>query len=193
MYLAVIAQAGTSGGSGGIFGFLPFILILVVIYFLMLRPQMKKQKEHSAMLSSLRKNDDIVTAGGLHGRIVQISEKDPHLQIQIAKGIVVTVERGSVSRKKESRGTEPSRQISAPEDKSSEERSKQPPSGKQKERGATSVEDQPGRGERGVVTTSASGGDARRPRSRRGRSRRSSSRGQRPQGQKSGGSNTSSK
>ena len=80
-------------------GFLPFILILVILYFLMIRPQMKRQKEQSAMLASLRKNDEVVTSGGMHGKIVHESDKEPTIQLQIAKGIIVTVERSSVARK----------------------------------------------------------------------------------------------
>jgi preprotein translocase subunit YajC len=99
MSLAFIAQAAQSGASG-IIGFLPFILILVVLYFLMLRPQMKKQKEHAAMLKSVTRGDDIVTAGGIHGKVVGINEKDNSLQVMIAKGIVVNLEHGSVARKK---------------------------------------------------------------------------------------------
>lgn len=94
-------------------GFLPFILILVILYFLMIRPQMKKQKEHTAMLSSLRKNDDVVTAGGLHGRIVQVNEKDPTLQLQIAKGLIVTVERSSVAKKTSAGSSNPGSSNSA--------------------------------------------------------------------------------
>jgi preprotein translocase subunit YajC len=99
MSLAFIAQAAQSG-AGGIISFLPFILILVVLYFLMLRPQMKKQKEHAAMLKSVTRGDDIVTAGGMHGKVVGMNEKDNTLQVMIAKGIVVNLEHGSVARKK---------------------------------------------------------------------------------------------
>jgi preprotein translocase subunit YajC len=99
MSLAFIAQAAQSG-AGGIISFLPFILILVVLYFLMLRPQMKKQKEHAAMLKSVSRGDDIVTSGGIHGKVVGINEKDNSLQVMIAKGIVVNLEHGSVARKK---------------------------------------------------------------------------------------------
>jgi preprotein translocase subunit YajC len=99
MSFALIAQAAQSGSSG-ILGFLPFILILVVVYFLMLRPQVKKQKQHTAMLNSLGRGDDVVTSGGIHGKIVGLNERDATLQVQIAKGIIVTVERGSVARKR---------------------------------------------------------------------------------------------
>lgn len=98
MYLAFLAQASPQGGSG-ILGILPIIFIMVVVYFLMLRPQMKKQKEHARMVAELHRGDDIVTAGGLHGKIVQAYDKESTIQVQIAKGVVVTVERTSVARK----------------------------------------------------------------------------------------------
>ncbi|MBU0518251.1 preprotein translocase subunit YajC [bacterium] len=101
MFLAVIAQAGGAGAGGGIMGFLPFILILVIIYFLMLRPQMKRQKAHTTMLSALQKNDDIITSGGIHGRIIRLNERDNSLQIMISRGVVVTIERSAVTRKKQ--------------------------------------------------------------------------------------------
>ena len=175
MHLAIIAQAGTQGGGGGFLGFLPFILILVIIYFLMLRPQMKKQKEHSSMLASLRKNDDVVTAGGLHGRIVHIGEKDPQVQLLLAKGIVVTVERSSIARIKEARGSAPTQQISAG--------SEQPAPPSKREEPAL-AESRSGGTEAGVVTSGAPGGESRRSRSRRSRSRRHPPRGGQPGGQK---------
>ncbi len=103
MYLAFLAQASPQGGSG-ILGILPIIFIMVVVYFLMLRPQMKKQKEHARMVADLRRGDDIVTAGGLHGKIVQAYEKESTIQVQIAKGVIVTVERTSVARKSSGSG-----------------------------------------------------------------------------------------
>jgi len=119
MIFAVLAQGGSPGASG-ILGFLPFILIMVVVYFLMLRPQMKKQKEHARMSADLRKGDDIVTSGGIHGRVVAAVEKESTIKVEIARGIVVTVERGSVARKisagseanAEPRATEPKQQKS---------------------------------------------------------------------------------
>jgi preprotein translocase subunit YajC len=99
MHVAFIAQAATPNAGGGLLSFLPLILIMVVAYFLMIRPQMKRQKEQVSMLAALRKNDDVITSGGIHGRIVDINDRDNTLQIQLARGIIVTVERGSIARK----------------------------------------------------------------------------------------------
>ncbi len=106
MTFALIAQASQPGASG-IVGFLPFIAILVIVWFLMLRPQMKRQKEHTKMLAAVKRGDDIVAAGGLHGRVVAINERDNTLQVQVAKGIVVIMERSAVARLKGSGSPEP--------------------------------------------------------------------------------------
>ncbi len=115
MYLAFLAQAGQSASGGGFLGFLPFILILVIIYFLMLRPQMKKQKEQAAMIASISKNDEVVTSGGLHGKVIRVNEKDTTLQIMIARGVIVTIERSSVGRKKEGKSQSHTKQIKGKE------------------------------------------------------------------------------
>ncbi|SKB89135.1 preprotein translocase subunit YajC [Parapedobacter luteus] len=70
----ILLQAGGAGGAGGIMGFLPMILIIVVFYFFMIRPQMKKAKDHKKYIEELKVNDRVVTTAGIHGRIVEISE-----------------------------------------------------------------------------------------------------------------------
>ena len=188
MHLAFIAQAGASGGGGGLLGFLPFVFILLIIYFLMLRPQMKKQKELGAMLASLKKNDEVITAGGLHGRIVHISEKGTYLQVQLAKGIIVTIERSSIARKKESGETEQPRQI--PEKTRTEDRKpqKRQDTGRKKTETRDTLKDQPKGQESGVVTVGTDGEASRKHRPRR-RSRRSK---RPPQTQSKSGAGTAS-
>lgn len=75
--------------------FLPFILIIVVIYFLMIRPQKKRQKEHDKQVSALGKGDRIVTAGGLHGTVQSTKEKT--LIVKIADNVKVEIEKSAVS------------------------------------------------------------------------------------------------
>jgi preprotein translocase subunit YajC len=78
---------------------MPLILMFVVFYFLLIRPQQKKQKEHQQMLSQLKKNDEVVTSGGIHGTIVNIKEKtyslrvDDNVKIEISKSAVATVKK----------------------------------------------------------------------------------------------------
>jgi preprotein translocase subunit YajC len=76
----------------------PFLLMFVVMYFLIIRPQHKKQKEQQQMIDALKKGDRVVTSGGVHGTITGIKEKEGILMIQVAKDVQIEVSRGSVSR-----------------------------------------------------------------------------------------------
>jgi preprotein translocase subunit YajC len=78
------AYAQAAGGTEQqIIGFLPIILMFVVLYFLMIRPQMKRAKEHKAMLEALKKGDEVVTSGGLVGRITKVAES--YVTIEVAR------------------------------------------------------------------------------------------------------------
>ena len=82
----------------------PFILMFGVIYFLILRPQHKKQKQQKEMIDALKKGDKVVTSGGIHGTIVGVKEKEGILVLQVAKEVRIEVSRGSVSRVAEDKG-----------------------------------------------------------------------------------------
>jgi preprotein translocase subunit YajC len=86
---------GGEGGAAGFSGFIPIILMFVIFYFLLIRPQQKKTKEHRQMISSLKKGDRIVTSGGIHGRITGLD--DTTLTVEIADKVRVKVARGNVS------------------------------------------------------------------------------------------------
>ena len=73
---------------------LPLVLMFVVLYFIMIRPQMKKQKEHKAMIDALAKGDEVATAGGLLGKVTRMG--DAHLSLEIATGVEVQVQRSAV-------------------------------------------------------------------------------------------------
>ena len=73
---------------------LPLLLMFVVLYFVMIRPQMKKQKEHRAMIEALAKGDEVVTAGGLLGRVSKIGEG--FISVELAAGVEVQMQRSSV-------------------------------------------------------------------------------------------------
>jgi len=91
------AQAAASPGGGDmIASLLPLILIFVVFYFLMIRPQQKKAKAHREMLSNLRRGDRVVTGGGIHGRVVRV-ENDNDLVVEIAPDVRVRVRRGTIA------------------------------------------------------------------------------------------------
>ncbi len=81
----------------GTFGFLiPMILIFVVFYFLLIRPQQKKQKEHREMLTAIRRGDRIVTGGGITGVVTKVLD-DREVQLEIAKGVRVKVQRALIA------------------------------------------------------------------------------------------------
>jgi len=90
---------GTGGGAGegvGSFGaFVPLILMFAIFYFLLIRPQQKKQKEHRQMISNLKKGDRIMTAGGIYGRITGVDEAT--VTVEIAEKVRVKVNRGNIS------------------------------------------------------------------------------------------------
>jgi preprotein translocase subunit YajC len=90
------AYAQSGGGFGGMESLLPLVLIFVVFYFLLIRPQQKKAKTHREMLGNLHRGDRIVTNGGLIGKITRIPN-DAELIIEIAEGIKVRVLRGMIS------------------------------------------------------------------------------------------------
>ena len=83
--------------QAGIASFMPFLLILGVMYFLIIRPQQQKEKEHQKMLNAITKNDDVVTTGGIHGTVVNVKDKtfilrvDENVKIEIDKSCVAYV------------------------------------------------------------------------------------------------------
>jgi preprotein translocase subunit YajC len=90
------AQAAGGGFAGGLGGFVPLILIFAIMYFLMIRPQQKKMKEHRAMVDSLRKGDQVVTAGGLIGKVVKVKEGGI-VEVDLAEGVRVKVRQGTIA------------------------------------------------------------------------------------------------
>ena len=88
------AQAAAAGGEPGFMGFLPIILMFVLLYFLMIRPQMKRAKEQKQMIDALQKGDEVIAAGGVLGRITKISE--PYATLEIAPGTEISVQKGAV-------------------------------------------------------------------------------------------------
>jgi preprotein translocase subunit YajC len=73
---------------------LPLVLMFVVLYFVMIRPQMKRQKEHKAMIEAIAKGDEVVTTGGLLGKITKLGES--FITIEVAAGVELQVQRGAV-------------------------------------------------------------------------------------------------
>jgi preprotein translocase subunit YajC len=90
------AQAASSGGTGDLLAtMLPMVAIFAIFYFLMIRPQQRKQKEHRAMIDALEKGNEVVTAGGIAGRVSKID--DQYVTVEIAQGVEIHVQRHAVS------------------------------------------------------------------------------------------------
>jgi len=88
------ATGGAGAGDAGMLSFLPIILMFVVLYIFMIRPQMKRAKETKAMIDALQKGDEVITSGGVIGRITKIG--DAYLSLEIAPNTEVNVQRGAV-------------------------------------------------------------------------------------------------
>lgn len=86
--------AASSDPTGGFMQLLPMILMFAVLWFLMVRPQMKKAKEHKALIAALAKGDEIVTSGGMVGKIVKVGEN--YVTLEIAEGTEVVVQKPSI-------------------------------------------------------------------------------------------------
>jgi preprotein translocase subunit YajC len=91
---AQAAPAAAAGGESSLLTMLPLVLMFVVLYFVMIRPQMKRQKEHKAMVDALAKGDEVVTAGGVLGKVAKIG--DTYLHVEVASGVELQVQRSAV-------------------------------------------------------------------------------------------------
>ena len=86
-------------GAGGAFAsFLPFFLIIVVMYFLLIRPQIRRQRDHKTMLDALQKGDRVVTTGGIHGTLVGFKEREGIVVLKVAENLKIELSRGAVAR-----------------------------------------------------------------------------------------------
>ncbi|KZE29797.1 protein translocase subunit yajC [Crenobacter luteus] len=96
-----ITPAYAANGTAGLdlMGFLPMIAIFAVFWFLLIRPQQKKMKEHQKMLTALEKGDEVVTQGGVAGRVTKVGEA--FLTVEIANGVEIQVQRSAVAGKLE--------------------------------------------------------------------------------------------
>ena len=93
---AFAQSAPAAGGDmqSTLMSMLPLALMFVVLYFVMIRPQMKKQKEHTAMISALAKGDEVITGGGLLGKVSKMGES--HIGLEVSNGVEVQVQRSAV-------------------------------------------------------------------------------------------------
>jgi preprotein translocase subunit YajC len=96
---SAIAQTAPAAAAGGdmqssLMSMLPLVLMFVVLYFVMIRPQMKKQKEHKAMIDALAKGDEVATAGGMLGKVTRMG--DSQLGLEVANGVEIQIQRSAV-------------------------------------------------------------------------------------------------
>ena len=89
------AQTAEAGVANNLMSFAPIVLMFVVLYFLMIRPQMKRQKEQKAMMEALAKGDEVITAGGILGRVTKVN--DAYVTLEIANGTEIVVQKVAVS------------------------------------------------------------------------------------------------
>jgi preprotein translocase subunit YajC len=91
-----MAPGGEGGAGGSPLAFLPFVLIFVLFYFLILRPQQKQTRKKEEMLKSLKRGDNVITAGGIYGKIMNISE-DNIVTLEISKGVSIRIARSGIA------------------------------------------------------------------------------------------------
>ena len=87
--------APAAGMAGGFMSFLPLVIIFVIFYFLLIRPQSKRAKEHREMVAKLAKGDEVVAGGGILGRVTDVSES--YITVEIADGVAIKVQRHAVA------------------------------------------------------------------------------------------------
>ena len=96
MFVTPAYAQAAGGGAAAFTSFVPLILIFAIMYFLMIRPQQKKLKEHKAMVEALRKGDQVLTQGGIIGKVTKVSD-DGVLEVEIAEGVKVKVARQTIT------------------------------------------------------------------------------------------------
>lgn len=93
--MAPAGQGAQQGGAGGLMSLAPFLIMLVIMYFILIRPQQKKAKEHKQFLANLKRGDKILTGAGFYGEIVEV--RDDRFKVKLAEGLVVELNRNYVA------------------------------------------------------------------------------------------------
>ncbi|HEX2136720.1 MAG TPA: preprotein translocase subunit YajC [Microvirga sp.] len=98
MITPAFAQGGPAAGGGDIvLQLVPFVLIFIIMWFLIIRPQQRRVKEHQEMLKNVRRGDTVVTSGGIVGKVTKVTEGTADLDVEIADGVRVKVARGMIA------------------------------------------------------------------------------------------------
>ena len=93
--LAAAAAPNPNSGSALLVGILPWLLIFVIFYMLLIRPQQKRAREHQAAIAAIKKGDEVITGGGIRGKVVKVT--DDEAEVEIAQGVRVRVVKGTLS------------------------------------------------------------------------------------------------
>lgn len=93
--LFLVSAAGASGSSAFFIQILPLLFVFVIFYMLMIRPQQRRMKEHQATIAAVQKGDEVVTAGGVRGKVTKVS--DDEVEVEIAQGVKVKIVKSTLS------------------------------------------------------------------------------------------------
>ncbi len=93
----ILLSPPAGGGANPLLQFLPFILIFVIIYFLMMRPQIKKQKEKQKMLEAIKKGDNVITMGGIHGKVMGFKDEDKTVIVKVDENVKLNIEKSAIN------------------------------------------------------------------------------------------------
>lgn len=98
-FILLMAQSSAQGegGANPLISFLPFILIILIMYFLMIRPQAKKQKEKQRMIEALKKGDNVVTSGGIHGKVMGFTDDNKTVILKVDDNVKINVDKNAVA------------------------------------------------------------------------------------------------
>ena len=95
LVMTLASAAAPSGGAAFFVQILPLLFVFVIFYFLMIRPQQRRMKEHQAMIGAVKKNDQVVTAGGIRGKVTKVT--DDEVEVEIAQGVRVRIVKSTLS------------------------------------------------------------------------------------------------
>ena len=95
MSMMMQAEPAGGGATGLLVGILPWLLIFVIFYLLMIRPQQRRVKEHQAAIAAVKKGDEVITGGGIRGRVTKVSEDEA--EVEIAQGVKIRVVKSTIS------------------------------------------------------------------------------------------------
>ena len=95
MMMQAAPASGQGGAAGVLFGILPWLAIFVIFYMLMIRPQQRRVKEHQAAINAVKKGDEVITGGGIRGKVTKVSEEEA--EVEIAQGVKIRVVKSTIS------------------------------------------------------------------------------------------------